>query len=333
MVHVWSIWLACLSLWIWFTRHFPNAQNSQPWIHSSGLWSRPFVLIPIRLFQPINIELILDCCSLLEFIHFLGSVPKCQVEWRWGIKSLCQKRVRLGRQISWHLRNVDYHESKVSQRWASEAKEWLKGSEIWGEGVRRWPGQRVMRTHARGRSSEMFLADLVAFFHPVTRIIWIHLGDTVTPIVSIWAALLSLWFPQSSNSKYHAARSFRSCNSLLRDFKTAPRPQLAVVFATQSFGMLASTATRPVSPCPCALLASARCHPQCPLPHHLGNEPSLSISCPEWLSETCWGAFYWCWEIGKHLNFSCTKILLFPLKWLFKYTRLISAQMEVWKCM
>ena len=28
------------------------------------------------------------------------------------------------------------------------------------------------------------------------------------------------------------------------------------------------------------------------------------------------GSFYWSWEIGKRLNFSCTKILLFPLKWI-----------------
>ena len=65
---------------------------------------------------------------------------------------------------------------------------------------------------------------------------------------------------------------------------------------TQCFASLAPTANRPVSPCPCALLAPAGCHLQHPLPHPLGNEPSLSISCPEWLSETCRGAFI---EVGK----------------------------------
>lgn len=65
---------------------------------------------------------------------------------------------------------------------------------------------------------------------------------------------------------------------------------------TQSFASLVPTANRPVPPCPCALLAPAGCHLQHPLPHPLGNEPSLSISCPEWLSETCRGAFI---EVGK----------------------------------
>ena len=63
----------------------------------------------------------------------------------------------------------------------------------------------------------------------------------MTPIVSIWEALLSQWFGQpldskhrflqSSDSKYHAAGSFRSCHSLLGYFITAPWPQLAMVFA------------------------------------------------------------------------------------------------------
>lgn len=39
-------------------------------------------------------------------------------------------------------------------------------------------------------------------------------------------------------------------------------------------------------PSPSAILTLAQCHPPGPLPHHLGNEPLLSISCPEWLSET-----------------------------------------------
>lgn len=103
-------------------------------------------------------------------------------------------------------------------------------------------------------------------------------------------------------------------------------------FRMESFGILAPTAARPSFPSLCCT-DLAQGHPHCPLLHHLGNEPLLSISCPEWLSETRQGAFYWSWEIGKHLNFSCTKILLFSLKWLFKYCRQVYTQMDILKCM
>ena len=164
----------------------------------------------------------------------------------------------------------------------------------------------------------------------------------MTPIVSIWEAFLSQWFGQSLHSKYrflqsfdskyHAAGSFRSCHSLLRYFITAPWPQLAMVFAHRAL-----QAWHP-------LLTEQCLHVPGLYWLQLGATFNIPPSPPwKWtiavnfLSRVTFGdmpgSFYWSWEIGKCLNFSCTKILLFPLKWIFKYTRLISAQMEVWKCM
>lgn len=94
-VYTWRICLACLTLWIQFILLFSNGQNSQPWTQSSRLSFCPSFN---RIFPPINIGLNPDWCSL-DFTFLEGS----QVEWRCAGKSIPQERVRLGRQISWHL--------------------------------------------------------------------------------------------------------------------------------------------------------------------------------------------------------------------------------------
>lgn len=65
MIYMWSICLACFSLWIWFILLFPNTQSSQPRTWSSWL---SFCLSSNRVF-PSNQHSWLnpDCCSLLEF--------------------------------------------------------------------------------------------------------------------------------------------------------------------------------------------------------------------------------------------------------------------------
>ena len=106
-----------------------DPQEEDMAIHSSILaWRIPWTEEPGRLrpigsqrvghdwsnlAHPINMELILDYHPLLEFIHFLRRVPKGPGEWRCGVKRVCQKRVRLGRPISWCLRNPDHHENQV----------------------------------------------------------------------------------------------------------------------------------------------------------------------------------------------------------------------------
>lgn len=96
-------------------------------------------------------------------------------------------------------------------------------------------------------------------------------------------ALLGLWFWQHSISKYHAARS---CRSYTPAAQTFPNGEL---------WNLGTHCYKTSSPVP-LLSWLAQGHPHCRLLHHLGNEPLLSISCPEWLSETCREHFI---EVGK----------------------------------
>lgn len=113
MVYMWSIWVHCLLLWIWFTLLFPKEKSSQPWTPSSWLFFCPR---SNRAFPFTNITTVL---------YWNGPTWKCPK--RSGWMGICRQKHLPGKSQAGQTNILTPVKSRLSWkhsvRWIARAKE------------------------------------------------------------------------------------------------------------------------------------------------------------------------------------------------------------------